>query len=193
MNAQIILASASPRRRELLQQIGVAFRVEIADVHEQQQAGEAPLAYVQRVALDKARAVATRLGAHNKLPVLGADTEVVLGEEVLGKPVDRAAGLLMLEHLSGRAHQVLTAVAVVHGARAAVRVSSSVVYFRVTSAEERARYWDCGEPVDKAGAYAIQGRGAVFIERLEGSFSGVMGLPVYETAQLLREFGVDLM
>lgn len=190
--AQLILASASPRRRELLGQIGVAFRVQVADVHEQQQPGEKPLAYVQRVALDKARAVYSRPDATDKLPVLGADTEVVLGDEVLGKPRNREHGLAMLERLSGRSHQVLTAVALIHRGREQVRVSSSTVTFRATTAQERERYWASGEPADKAGAYAIQGRGAVFIQHLEGSFSGVMGLPVFETAELLRECGIEL-
>lgn len=190
---QLILASASPRRRELLGQIGVAFRVQVADVYEQQQPGEKPLAYVQRVALDKARAVCAQISTPDQLPVLGADTEVVLGDEVLGKPRNREHGLAMLERLSGRSHQVLTAVALIHHGREQVRVSSSTVTFRATTAQERELYWATGEPADKAGAYAIQGRGAVFIRHLEGSFSGVMGLPVFETAELLRECGISAL
>lgn len=186
---QIILASASPRRRELLAQMGVAFRVQVADVYEQQQPGETPLAYVQRVALDKARAVSTQ----EQLPVLGADTEVVLGGEVLGKPADRESGLVMLQRLSGRSHQVLTAVVLITKGIEHVRVSASTVTFRETSMEERERYWATGEPAGKAGAYAIQGLGAMFIRNLEGSFSGVMGLPVFETAELLRENGIEVL
>ncbi|MGA7799819.1 MAG: Maf family protein, partial [Gammaproteobacteria bacterium] len=121
--------------------------------------------------------------------VLGADTAVVVDDRMLGKPRDRQDGLRMLGQLSGRTHRVLSGVALVEGAREAVRVSTSAVTFRVVDERERLAYWESGEPSDKAGAYAIQGLGAMFVSRLEGSYSGVMGLPVYETAQLLDDFG----
>ncbi len=188
----IVLASASPRRRELLQQIGVIHEVIVADVHEVAAPGERAEDYVRRIALAKAQAVRARLDAARALPVLGADTEVVLDGVILGKPFSRDAGLAMLERLSGRSHVVLSAVALIDANRHAVRVSRSVVTFRAISAIERERYWSSGEPVDKAGGYAIQGLGAVFIERLEGSYSGVMGLPIFETAALLHEFGIEV-
>jgi septum formation protein len=189
----VILASASSRRRELLAQMGVAFEVVVADVHEAPESGEEPLAYVQRVALAKADAVSARLGPARTRPVLGADTEVVVDGAILGKPASRESGLAMLASLSGRSHEVLSAVALMDGARRIVRASRSVVTFRATTATEREHYWATGEPADKAGGYAVQGRGAVFIERLEGSYSGVMGLPIFETAELLREFGIEVL
>lgn len=189
----IVLASASPRRRELLQQMGVPFVVQVADLHEAPEPGERALDYVQRIARAKADAVRARSDAAHALPVLGADTEVVLDGAILGKPASRDAGLAMLERLSGRSHEVLSAVALTDGARHAVRVSRSVVVFRATTPAERERYWAGGESADKAGGYAIQGRGAVFIERIEGSYSGVMGLPIFETAALLSQFGIDVL
>lgn len=187
---QICLASASPRRRELLDQIGMRYQVLAVDIPEVPRANEAPAVYVQRLALQKARAGWQR--GDQSLAVLGADTEVVLDGEVLGKPRDREHGLAMLERLSGRSHSVLTAVALVHDTREAVRLCESTVAFRPTSAGERAAYWATGEPVGKAGAYAIQGHGAAFIARLEGSYSGVMGLALYETVELLAAFGIDI-
>lgn len=184
----IYLASASPRRRELLDQIGVEFRVLPADLPEVREAGETVRSFVQRMALAKARAVAART-AGDPAPVLGADTVVVIDDEMLCKPSDREEGLAMLARLSGREHEVLSAVALVAAGRSKVVLDISRVWFRVTDAREREAYWDTGEPADKAGAYAVQGVGAVFIERLEGSFSGVMGLPLFLTATLLDEFG----
>ncbi len=182
----LILASASPRRAALLEQIGVSFRVRTVAVDETPLPREAPLAYVQRLALAKARAVAPAAAG---LPVLGADTAVVLDCRIMQKPADGEEALAMLASLSGRRHQVLTAVALIAG-KEAVRVSETAVFFRaITPAEARA-YWETGEPVDKAGAYAIQGRGAVFVSRLEGSYSAVVGLPLFETAQLLAEHGI---
>jgi septum formation protein len=181
------LASASPRRQELLAQIGVPHAVAVADVDEGVRSGEAVMAYVERVARAKAEAIWQRL---QDLPVLGADTTVVLDGASLGKPRDRAHALAMLEGLSGREHQVLTAVALVTPAGTQCLTSVSTVRMRASSAQERARYWDSGEPRDKAGAYAIQGRGAIFIESLQGSYSGVVGLPLFETAQLLARAGV---
>ena len=191
--AQIIIASASPRRRELLQQIGVQFRVVVSNSEETPAPGEAAVDYVRRVALAKARAVWQRLPPDARCPVLGADTEVVLDGAILGKPADRNAGLTMLERLSGRTHEVLSAVALVYGDSEALRVSRSVVSFRTTTPQEREAYWNSGEPTDKAGGYAVQGLGAVFINKLDGSYSGVMGLPIFETAELLREFGIDVL
>jgi septum formation protein len=176
------LASASPRRRELLAQIGVPHAIAAADVDESVRHGEAVAAYVERLARAKAESVWQR---QQDLPVLGADTTVVLDGLSLGKPRDRAHGLSMLAALAGREHQVLTCVALVSAAGTHCMTSVSSVRMRVSTEQERDRYWDTGEPRDKAGGYAIQGLGAVFIESLQGSYSGVMGLPLFETAQLL--------
>jgi septum formation protein len=189
---QIYLASTSPRRRQLLGQIGVRFLALPVRVEEIVQPGESPEQYVQRAALDKARSGWTRPDRTLDRPVLGSDTEVVLGSEVLGKPEDREHGLELLRRLSGNSHRVLSAAAIVQGDREQVRLSVSTVHFRELSERECLSYWETGEPADKAGGYAIQGRAAVFISHLEGSFSGVMGLPLYETAELLREFGIDV-
>jgi len=183
----LTLASVSPRRRELLGQIGVAHRVSAADIDETAHPGEAPADYVVRMACAKARAVSER-GA--QLPVLAADTIVVIDGLILGKPRDRADALAMLGRLSGRTHQVLTAVALATAGGVTFRVSLSEVRMRTVSPAECAAYWESGEPRDKAGGYAIQGRGALFIEHLSGSFSGVMGLPLYETGQLLAAAGI---
>jgi len=184
----IYLASASPRRRELLGQIGVTFRVLPAHLPEVREAGESVQSFVRRMALAKAHAVAART-VDDPAPVLGADTVVVIDNEMLCKPASREAGLAMLARLSGREHEVLSAVALVAAGKSKVVLDVSRVRFRTIDAEERAAYWETGEPADKAGAYAVQGVGAVFIERLEGSFSGVMGLPLFMTAALLNEFG----
>lgn len=188
----VYLASRSPRRRELLQQIGVTFNVIDVDVRERRSQDETAQAYVTRLALDKARAGRTALSGDRVLPVLGADTVVVAGDRILGKPRDRDAANGMLALLSGRTHQVYTAVALVADGEA-VRVSSSNVTFRTLTDSERAAYWATGEPADKAGGYAIQGLAAVFISRIEGSYSGVMGLPLYETAALLQESGINII
>jgi septum formation protein len=176
------LASASPRRRELLTQIGVPHAVEVADVDEDVHYGEAVTVYVERVARAKAETVWQR---QRDLPVLAADTIVVLDGVSLGKPRDRDHGLAMLEALAGREHRVLTAVALVTAASTRCVTSASTVRMRESTLQERDRYWGTGEPCDKAGGYAIQGLGAIFIESLQGSYSGVMGLPLFETAQLL--------
>jgi septum formation protein len=176
------LASASPRRRELLAQIGVPHAIAIPDVDEAAHDGEAVAAYVERVARAKAEAIWQRA---RDLPVLGADTTVVLDGVSLGKPRERSHGLSMLARLAGREHLVLTCVALVTAAGTRCVTSTSTVRMRASTAPERDRYWDTGEPRDKAGGYAIQGLGAIFIESLQGSYSGVMGLPLFETAQLL--------
>ncbi len=187
----IFLASASPRRRELLEQIGVRYRQILVDVPEVPVPDEVPEMYVLRVALEKARAGRESLAPDNQIPVLGADTAVVLQGEVLGKPRDRADALAMMSRLSGQWHQVMSAVAIVGAdGEEYSRLSVSSVLFREVSEAEAEAYWATGEPCDKAGGYAIQGRAAVFIERLEGSYSGVMGLPLYETAELLGQFGI---
>lgn len=188
----ICLASASPRRQELLRQLGVAFEVVPSNVDEARAADETPEQYVVRVALDKARHVAAQLRAQGRpsRPVLGADTEVVLDGEVLGKPRDRAHGMVMLRSLQGRTHDVLTAIALVHEGVEHSALSRSRVTFAPMTDDDIARYWETGEPADKAGGYAVQGRGAAFIERLDGSYSGVMGLPLYELRQLLNRAGI---
>jgi septum formation protein len=183
------LASQSPRRRQLLQQLGVAFDVLDVDVPEQRATGETPLAYVSRVARDKAAA-----GAQGAAPddvVLGADTEVVLADEVFGKPRDAADAAAMLRRLSGRTHAVISSVWALGAGREECAVCVSQVRFAALDENDIAVYVATGEPFGKAGAYAIQGRGAVLIEHLEGSYSGVMGLPLFETARLLRRFGIS--
>ncbi len=187
----IYLASQSPRRRELLDQIGVRHEVIAVDLDENPRPGEAPAEYVIRLALEKAQAGHAALQGRPLRPVLAADTAVVVGGTILGKPRDQADALAMLARLSGRSHMVLTGVALV-GAHADSRLSVSHVSFRLITPEEALAYWHSGEPADKAGGYAIQGRGALFISRLEGSFSGVMGLPLFETAELLRAAGMEL-
>lgn len=188
---QFILASASPRRRMLLEQLGLKFKVRASEVDELPEPGEAPGDYVLRVSRLKAEAVARQLGV--SLPVLSADTEVVLDGSVLGKPKDRADALKMLSRLSGRAHQVLSGVALWKGGALDTARCESRVSFRALEAGEAEAYWESGEPRDKAGAYGIQGRGAVFVERLEGSYSNVVGLPLFETATLLRRAGVKIL
>jgi septum formation protein len=186
----VYLASISPRRRELLQQIGVPFRVVGTAVDEAVLAGETSEAYVQRLAAAKADAGWEHCHDVPRAPVLAADTAVVLDGKILGKPMDRPDGEHMLRQLSGRTHMVLTAVALRTAAGRLSRISRSEVTFRTLAAAEIEAYWATGEPSDKAGAYAIQGRAAVFIADLRGSFSGVMGLPLFETAELLRDAGV---
>lgn len=190
----IFLASASPRRRALLAQIGVPCRVVEAAVDETPRAGEPPAAYVVRLAAAKARAgqraaLAQRESAR---AVLAADTSVVVEGRLLGKPADRRHAARMLEQLSGRTHEVLTAVALARSEALTTATSVSEVTFRAISEAEALEYWDTGEPCDKAGGYAIQGKGAVFVRELRGSFSGVMGLPLFETAELLRGAGIAL-
>jgi len=183
----LCLASVSPRRRELLSQIGVSHLVVGADIDETFLAGETPRDYVIRLAREKALAI-RRTG--QKLPVLAADTTVVVDGRVFGKPDDQAQAVHMLAALSGRAHEVLTAVALADSRGVTERISVSTVRFREVSLEESLAYWETGEPRDKAGGYAIQGVGAVFIEELRGSYSGVMGLPLFETGELLRAAGI---
>ncbi len=186
---QLYLASASARRAELLRQIGVPFAVCIADIDEQVLPEETPPAYVERLAKGKAQATLARLTDVHAC-VLGADTSVVLAGRILGKPHNLAATREILTSLSGQTHQVLTAIALANQQRCVSAVVSSWVSFRPLSAAEIDAYWATGEPQDKAGSYAIQGLGAVFIRHLAGSYSAVMGLPLFETAQLLADFGI---
>ena len=181
----IYLASASPRRSALLQQIDVPHEVRPVDIDESPRPGEPPARYARRLAEEKARALWTRLQPAARKPVLAADTTVALGDEIPGKPADRDDALRILGCLSGRDHEVHTAVALLHEGGAAARVSTSTVCFRELTPAEIAWYWSTGEPADKAGAYAVQGHGAIFVRHLAGSFSGVMGLPLYETWELL--------
>lgn len=187
----IYLASASPRRRELLRQLGVEFEVMPSNLLEVRQKDELPADYVVRVARDKALFVAKLvkergLPAH---PVLGTDTEVVLDGEILGKPQDRDHGMALLRRLAGRTHAVLSGICVVHQDIEHTALSTSRVTFGPLTEAEIAHYWETGEPLDKAGAYAIQGRAAGFIVSLEGSYSGVMGLPLYELTGVLKKIG----
>jgi septum formation protein len=186
----IYLASESPRRRELLLQIGVSFRLVGARVDEAVLPGESPSAYVARLAAAKADAGWQSCGDVQSAPVLAADTAVILDGRILGKPADRRDAEDMLGKLSGRTHEVLTAIALRTAAGRSSRISRSEVTFRAIAADEARAYWDTGEPRDKAGAYAIQGRAAVFVADLRGSFSGVMGLPLFETAELLSGAGI---
>ena len=186
----ILMASGSPRRQELLQQIGVQFELVDHRVDEQLIKGEQPEEFVTRLALAKAISVVDHPLALEHPLILGADTVVVCDGNILGKPTDRQDALRMLGMLSNRIHQVHTAVALVEGDRQAVCLSSSEVEFRGLSDDELDAYWQSGEPRGKAGAYAIQGLAAVFVRRLHGSYSGVMGLPLFETAELLNQFGV---
>ncbi|NAN50180.1 septum formation inhibitor Maf [Pseudomonas protegens] len=189
----LYLASGSPRRRELLTQIGVPFTAISADIDETPLADESPAAYVERLARGKAaagRGLITSSESQALACVLGADTAVVLDGRILGKPLDQADALQMLMALSGREHEVFTAIALLDGERCESRVVRSLVRFRPISPAEAALYWASGEPCDKAGGYAIQGLAAVFVAGLNGSYSAVVGLPVCETAELLGHFGI---
>ena len=185
------LASKSPRRRELLARLGLDFGVLDVEVFEQRAPGESPDAYVARVAREKAGAGLLRVVAVPGAVVLGSDTEVVLGDEVFGKPADAADAEAMLRRLSGRSHRVLTAVSLVSAGREASVLVESEVSFAGLSDADIAEYVASGEPMGRAGAYAIQGGAERFIRRLAGSYSGVMGLPLHETAGLLRGFGIQ--
>lgn len=190
----LILASGSPRRTELLSTLGVTHVVRPADIDETPQPFEAPIPYVQRMAATKALAGARNAAepgqSATQAPVLAADTIVIADGAILGKPGSEAAGLAMLRRLSGRRHQVATAVCVRHGQqRAAVCVQVNVE-FRSVSMQEAQRYWDSGEPQDKAGGYGIQGAASAFVRKINGSYSGVIGLPLVETRSLLLALGL---
>jgi len=187
---KLILASSSPRRRELLEQIGVLFDVKVADVDETPLAGESPEDYVQRLAIAKARKVAQDL----EQPCLGSDTSVVLNGTIFGKPQNDADARQMLRALSGQSHQVMSAVAIVQylqaGERSDVQLVSTKVTFKNLTSDQIDKYIATGEPADKAGAYGIQGKGALLVAGIEGSYSNVVGLPLTETAVLLEQYDI---
>jgi septum formation protein len=183
---QLYLASRSPRRQELLRQVGLRFELVAADVDERRAAGQSPADYAVAMAVAKARAARPR----ESLPVLGADTDVVIDGEILGKPAGRDDALAMLQRLAGRTHEVYSGVAVVANGRAESALSVTRVTFGAITPAQASAYWDTGEPADKAGAYGIQGFGAKFVKEIHGSYSGVVGLPLFEALDLLRRFGV---
>ena len=185
----LVLASGSPRRKDILRALGLNFSVQLVDVDEQRLAGES----AEQMVLRLARAKAAAAIANDGELVIGADTAVVLGDQILGKPLDQSDAVTMLLRLSGQTHRVMTGVALRGSPGIQDALSCSTVKFRVIRRDEAQAYWHSGEPRDKAGAYAIQGLGGVFVERLEGSYSGVVGLPVYETAELLRAAGVRVI
>ena len=189
MSVQIILASASPRRQELLDQIKVSYKVYPVDLDETPLPDEAPLAYVRRLAAAKSAACRAKL--NTDIPVLAADTAVILGNVIMGKPKDQADAVAMLTQLSGKTHQVYSAISL-RGREHGQAVSITEVTFRRLTEQQILDYWHSGEPQDKAGSYAIQGRGAMFVAAIKGSFSGVVGLPLFETAQLLANQGIEL-
>ena len=184
----LYLASQSPRRRQLLEQLGVEFEVLDVDVPEVRVAGESAGDYVSRVAREKAHAGWLKVAMQSGARVLGADTEVVLGDRVFGKPQDATHACAMLRELAGHTHQVISVVWLVDGTRAQHALSISEVTFAELDDADIAAYVATGEAFGKAGAYAIQGRAGAFVQHLNGSFTGVMGLPVYETSRLLRTF-----
>ena len=190
MNPRIILASRSPRRVELLNQIGIDPDVIPADLDESIHAGESPADYVLRLAREKAITVASQ---YADAIVLSADTAVVLGEHIFGKPESLEHAVQMLQLLSGNTHQVLSAVAVSCNGCCSSRTVVSRVTFRAIEMDEIHRYWETGEPCDKAGSYAVQGLGAVFIRSIEGSYSAIMGLPLFETTELLADCGIRIL
>lgn len=189
MTAQIILASSSPRRKELLEQINIDYKIHPVDLDETPLPNEAPLDYVQRLAAEKSAACVAQLG--DDLPVLAADTAVVLGDLIMGKPKDRDDAFSMLRQLSGKMHRVYSAISL-RGKEHGQAVSITEVTFRPLTEREIELYWQSGEPVDKAGSYAIQGLGGVFVAAINGSFSGVVGLPLFETSELLSRQGIGL-
>ena len=180
------LASSSPRRRDILTAMGISFTHAGVDIDESRLPGERPVTMVERLAREKAEAKT------NELPVLGADTVVVLGDTVFGKPRSLDDALSMLEALSGKTHRVVTAVALRFNGGTTIDTSDTRVQFRDIDPDEALRYWHSGEPAGKAGAYAIQGIGGVFVASIEGSYSGVVGLPVFETARLLDAAGIRI-
>lgn len=189
MTVQLILASASPRRKELLDQIKVTYAVNPVDLDETPRVDEAPLDYVKRVAAEKSAACVAQVGA--SVPVLAADTAVVLDNLIMGKPKDRQDAIAMLTQLSGRTHQVYSAISL-RGREHWQAVNITDVTFKPLTEREMLAYWHGGEPVDKAGSYAIQGMGGIFVASIKGSFSGVVGLPLFETAELLAKQGIEL-
>jgi len=194
INKQLILASQSPRRKELLTQLGYKFSCQPADIDESEVIGETAIDYVKRMAQEKAHKIVNLPGfdrnSKGNIIILGSDTCVVHQGKILAKPVDLADCITILRQLSDNKHQVLTAIAVTDGKQIHCEVVSTDVYFKILTNEEITAYWQTNEPQDKAGAYGIQGIGGQFVSRIEGSYSAVVGLPLYETAQLLAQFGM---
>ena len=184
-DAQFVLASASPRRADLLRSVGFKFLIEPVDIDESINPGEEPRDYVRRMARSKAAHICSDLA------VLGADTIVLVDGEVLGKPLDRDQAISFLNTLSGREHEVVTAVAISLRGRIEIAVVTTKVHFRDLKSHEASRYWDTGEPLNKAGGYGLQGVGGVFVEKVIGSYSAVIGLPLVETERLLSSFDDD--
>ncbi len=184
--SQIILASASPRRAELLDQVGITYEIQSVDIDEDSMQNESAEDLVQRLAIEKSQAI-----KNSHMPVLGADTLGLIGDQLLVKPIDLDHSIEMLSAMSGNWHDILSAVAITHKENTSVRLNRNRVLFRKISQNEMLRYWQTGEPRDKAGSYAIQGIAAMFIERIEGSYSGIMGLPLFETMQLLNDLGIS--
>jgi septum formation protein len=187
---EFLLASASPRRAELLTQIGALFNIAAVDVDEKHLLGETPYQYVARLALTKAQTGFERQD-QQPLPVLGSDTTVVYKNDIFGKPVDEEAAVVMLMSLSGQTHSVFSAVAIVDSHKSESIIVETLVTFRHLREAECRAYWQTGEPVDKAGAYGIQGLGAVFVNKLCGSYSNVVGLPITETCELFKKFAIS--
>jgi len=189
MIPNLILASASPRRSELLKQIGLTHTIKVADIDETPLNKEVPADYVLRVA--HAKSLAIHQQAYKNTVVLAADTSVVLGDTIMGKPENLQHAIVMLSRLSANTHQVYSAVSI-RGQKTQQILSVSDVTFRAISEQEIIQYWHTGEPADKAGAYAVQGLASIFIQSIQGSFSGIMGLPLFETAQLLANEGIQI-
>ena len=188
--AKIILASASPRRSELLNQLRIIHQIKAVNIDETPFSGEKPLNYVQRMAAEKSASCAQLVST--ALPILAADTTVILNKQIMGKPENESHAAEMLRQLSGQTHQVYSAISL-RGKQHWQRVSITDVVFRVITEREIKAYWETKEPYDKAGGYAIQGIGSIFIQTIKGSFSGVMGLPLFETAEILTEQGLDII
>jgi septum formation protein len=188
---QIILASASPRRKELLDQVGIRYHVDPVDIDESPRNNETATDLVQRLAREKAQAAWRK--SSRDLPVLGADTLGVIGRQILVKPTGFEHAAEMLQSMSGNWHEVLSAVAVCNYGETRVKLNVTKVLFRDLTFDEIRQYWETGEPQDKAGAYAIQGLGGIFVKRIEGSYSSVMGLPLYETQQLLADVDIHIL
>lgn len=188
MSMEIVLASQSPRRRELLGQMGLKFRILVPDIDEHMDRSLLPDKLVEAISAEKAAAVAAQVDPDSL--VIAADTVVAWNGELLGKPVDKAQAVEMLSHLSGRSHQVYTGFTVRRGEKAVTRSECTQVTFRVLTGEEIAAYVATGEPMDKAGAYGIQGLGSLLVEGIRGDYFNVMGLPVCLLGQTLKEFGI---
>lgn len=190
MNKSLVLASQSPRRKALLAQLGYQFTISVSDIDETVAPNEQPTEYVQRLALEKAQHVFSMLKESEHRIVLGADTCVVCQDKILGKPIDKEDSKMMLSLLSDSQHQVYTAIAIVGKGIQLTKIVETQVFFKALTPEEIAQYWQSGEPQDKAGSYAIQGLAGQFVKSINGSYSAVVGLPLYESAQLLSQAGL---